>query len=280
MKLLILGSTGTLGTGIEEVCKEKSIAYVSLTHKDFEITDFKDSDIIRYDCNIIVNCVALMGINPCEEDPNKTFAINSTPTYRLAGICQKNDLILVYPSSHGVFDGKINPCTEETPINPKNTYSISKYVAECFARRCENHYVLRLPILFGKKRNTPVGFIDKIPYWLREGKTLKMATDKHDSVAYNKDVAHLLLEIIEKRMPNGTYHLANEGIPSYYEIACKMRDFYGFDNEILKSLDANFPSKGPKSLETHLCSIKLNPMRRWDVALKEFIQRDGGHFKY
>lgn len=277
MKVLILGSTGTLGTGVEEACKERNIDFVSLTHDDFEITDFKESEITRHNCDVLMNGVALIGINPCEEDPIRTFAINSAPVNKLAKICQENNIIFIHPSTHGVFDGRDNPYTEESKPNPLNTYSITKYASECFAKRCDKHYITRLPILFGKKKNKPIGFMDKLPIWLKEGKVLKMATDKHDSVAYNKDVANKFIDLIEEGRPSGIYHVFNEGMPSYYEFACKLRDLYGLNNEIKEALDSDFPSKGPKSLGTKLSSIKLSPMRTWDEALEEFIKKDGGH---
>jgi len=280
MKLLILGSTGTLGTGMEEACKKRELDYVSLTHNDFEITDFPEISITKYNPDALINCIALMGVNPCEEDPTRTFSINTTPVKKLAKICQENNITFIQPSTHGVFDGTKNPYDEDGRTNPVNTYSISKYAAEFYARNnCDKHYIARLPILFGKKRNTPVGFIDKIPLWLKEGKPLKMAIDKHDTLAYNKDAANKILDLIQEKRPEGIYHIYNAGVPSYYEFACKLRDLYGFKNKIEKALDSDFPSKGKKALEIKMTSTKLPAMRSWNEALEEFIKKDCGHFK-
>lgn len=279
MKLLILGSTGTLGTGIEEACKEKNIEYVPLTHNEFEIGTFTESEITQYGCDTIVNCVALMGVNLCEENPNKTFSINSTPVRKLAQIAQENRMVLVQPSTHGVFDGRNNPYTEDSNVNPLNTYSISKYASECFTRNwCEEYFITRLPILFGKKKNTPVGFIDKLPIWLKEGKELRMAIDRRDSLAYNKDVGKEIIRLIESKMQSGTYHIFNSGQPTYYEFACRLRDLYGFGNKIIKAKDSDFPSDGPKAQSIEMSSVFIPPMRSWDAALEEFVRIDGGHF--
>jgi len=275
MKILILGATGTLGTGIEEVCINRKISFVSLSHRDFEIMDFKESEITKHNCDVLMNGVALMGVNPCEENPARAFAINSAPVNKLAKICQKKGIVLIQPSTQGVFEGGEEFYTEESKPNPITAYGISKYSSEFFVKnRCDKYYIARFPILFGKKRNKPIGFIDKLPMWLKEGKVLRMAVDKHDSLAYNKDVANKVIDLVEEGRPSGIYHIFNEGVPSYYELACKIRDLYGLDNEIKKALDSDFPSLAPKSPSTKMSSIKLPPMRKWDDALEEFIKEN------
>jgi len=279
MKILILGSSGTLGTGIEEACREREIEFVSLTHNDFEIADFNESDITKHGCDALINCAGLMGVPNCEEDPNKTFAINSIPVRKLAQICEKNNIIFIQPSSHGVFDGTNNPVTEVSLPNPVNTYSISKYVAERFTLNfCTKHYIPRLPILFGKKKNEPVGFIDKIPLWIKSGNPLRMATDKCDTLAYNKDVGGKIIDLILEKMPYGIYHIFNKGNPSYYDYACKVRDLLALNTEIQKALDSDFPSKGPKAKSIQMSSIKISTLRGWEGALFDFIKNNEGYF--
>ncbi|GAI50662.1 unnamed protein product, partial [marine sediment metagenome] len=92
MKILILGSTGTVGTGIEEACINRKIDFVSLSHNDFEITDFKESEITKYNCDVLINGAAMMGVDSCEKEPAKAFAINSASVNKLVKICQENNM--------------------------------------------------------------------------------------------------------------------------------------------------------------------------------------------
>ena len=276
MKILILGSTGVLGTAMEEVCQDRNLDYVALSHDRFEITNFRETEITRYNCDVLVNGVAMMGIDPCEENSVRAFAINSASVNKLAKICQEKDMILIQPSTHTVFGGsRAEEHTEKSEPNPTSVYGISKYASEFFAKNlCERHYITRFPVLFGNRRNNPIGFIDKLPNWLNEGKTLKISTDKHDSFSYNRDVVGRTIDLVEGEAPFGIYHIMNEGFSSYYEFAIKMRDLYGLNNEIQKASDSDFPSLAAKPIDTKMSSIKIQPLRRFEDALEEFVKEN------
>ena len=277
MKILILGASRTVGTAMEEACLKRKIDFVSLSHDNLEITNFKESEITKYNCDVLINGVVMMGINPCETGPEKAFAINTAPISKLARACQKNNMIFIQPSTHAIFDGReLGYYTERSKPNPMSVYGVSKYSSEFLTKNlCVKHYITRFPSLFGKRRNNALGFTDKVYKWLKEGKTLKIATDKHDSLTYTKDVANRIIDMIEDSKPYGTYHITNEGKPSYYQFACKMRDLLGLDNKIEKVLDSDFPTLAPKPLNTKMSSIKLPSMRKWGEALEEFIKENG-----
>ena len=91
-KILVLGSTGCLGTSLEKVFKkDKNIKYIGCNHSDVEITNKRDLEKIvkKYKPNIIVNTVALIGINFCEENPKKTMDVNAFSVFNLSKICRK-----------------------------------------------------------------------------------------------------------------------------------------------------------------------------------------------
>ena len=56
--------------------------------------------------NIVINSSAIVGINQCEENYEKAFAINTIGALNLAKICKKKKIILVQTSTHAVFDGE------------------------------------------------------------------------------------------------------------------------------------------------------------------------------
>ena len=274
MKILILGSSGILGTSMEDVCKEKEINYSAVSHNDIEITNFKASDILKYGCGVVLNGVGMMGVNFCEEDPFKAFAINSASISKLAKICQENNLLLIQPSTHAVFGGtKATLCDEESIPNPTSIYGISRYASEFIVKStCDQHYILRFPPLFGRRRNNGTGFIDKLPQLLKDGKDLKVSADNQDSFTYSKDLSKKIIMLLHEREPCGVYHIANDGFPTYYEFACRMRDLYGLRNKIEKVSDMGFKSKASKPLNAKMSSIKIPLLRSWDEALEEFTQ--------
>lgn len=278
-KILLLGSTGAFGTAVERVCERRQINYVSLSHNDFEITNKNDLEkvIEKNNPNVIINSVALVGINPYEDEPQRTFDVNSIAVSNLAKICQKKNIILVQPSSNAIFDGKIKRgfYTENSEPNPASIYSVSKYAAEFFAKNlCEKHYIPRLPMLFGPRRNNSTGFADKVMTWIKEGKEIKAANDKIDSFGYTLDLANLLMNVIEEEKPYGIYQFANSGKASFYEFASEIIKILGVNTIIHRAKDADFKSSGPKILSTPAKSIKLKPLRTWQEALRDYIANE------
>ena len=166
MKILLLGASGAFGTALEKVCEEKGIECISPKHEELDITDCEKvkTDVIKYKPDVVVNSVAMVGINLCEIEPEKAFKINGIAVLKLAKICEENKIVLVQPSTHAIFDGtKKGYYTEEDTPKPAGVYAVSKYAAECFARNfCTRHYVIRFPTLFGPRRNNSMGFVDKV----------------------------------------------------------------------------------------------------------------------
>ena len=90
--ILVLGSTGCLGTSLEKILKkDKNVKYIGCNHSDIEITNKKKLEdiIIKKKPNIIINTVALIGINYCEENPKKTMEVNAFSVFDLSQICKK-----------------------------------------------------------------------------------------------------------------------------------------------------------------------------------------------
>ena len=276
MRILLFGSTGMLGTAVELICKHSGIDYIGLDHSSIDITDFKAAQklIDRYSPDVVINSVAIIGINICESNPIQAFNVNSFAVYHMARYCALKKIIFVQPSSHAVFDGLKNGYyTEEDLPAPLNIYSSSKYLAEILTiNLCKRYYVVRFPTMFGVRRNKNLGFVDKVIEKVRKGEELKIADDKIDSMTYALDVAGQLITMLKRQMPYGVYHLANTGIVSYYDFVKKLIDLLGVDARLIRAKDSDFPALGYKPLKTAMRSIKLEPMRSWEDALSEYVE--------
>lgn len=278
MKILLLGSTGALGTAAKTVCKHRNIECVALTHDDLDITNKGklEESIEKHNPDVLINAVAIVGINQCESEPQKAFNVNTIAVSNLAKMCEKESIILVQPSTHTVFDGeKDGYYTEDNQPNPLNIYGASKYAAELLAKNiCRKHYVVRFPTLFGSRCNESLGFVDKVLVRIKEGRELKIADDKIDSVTYTKDAANAIICLLEKEAPFGLYHIANSGKVSYYDFVLKIIEILGTDTKITRAKDKDFESMALKSLKTAMKSLKLTPLRPWQDALHEYLTKE------
>lgn len=278
MKILLIGSSGTVGTAVEKVCKRKGIDCVGLTHDDVEITNFDavKAAIEKNKPDAVINAVAIVGINQCELEPQRAFDVNAIAVSNIARICEQHGMTLVQPSTHAVFDGtKNDPYTEDDLPNPASVYSTSKYVAEFFAKNlCARHYIPRFPTLFGARRNQSQGFVEKMLDRIMAGQELRVADDKIDTPTYTSDVAETIISLLEGEKPYGIYHVANSGVVSYYDFIATLIEIMKADVKLTRAKDKDFPALAYKPLNTALKSIKLAPLRSWEDALSEYIAEE------
>lgn len=275
MKIVIVGKSGAFGTAMEMACEETGVHTIGLSHAECDIT--RVDNIARLFSNhhpdVLINAVAMVGINPCEGNPDRAFAVNTTAVVHLARTCEAHGTTLIQPSTHAVFDGMKEDCyTEDDSPRPTGVYSGSKYLAEQFAANlCSRHYIVRFPTMFGRRRNMALGFVDKMLERLLKGEPIKVAADKIDSPTYTLDAAKAVLSLVQESWPFGVYHVSNQGKSCYYDFILKIADLIGSTSAVDAVLDKSFPALAHKPLRTALASVKIPPLRTWEAALEEYI---------
>lgn len=276
MKILLLGASGVVGTAIQTVCKKKQIECISAAHDVIEITNPPELEeaITIYKPTIVINAVGIVGPNPCEFNPAEAFKTNAIAVRNLALMCANQNITLVQISTHAVFDGiKDDYYTELDIPKPIGVYGISKYAAELFVQSiCKRYYIIRFPTLYGPRRNTKLGIVDKFIKLAKEGKELRVADDKVDSPSYNMDVAEGLVDVLIQNKPFGIYHIGNSGSVIFYDFVVKLSGLLKKDVELIRAKDSDFPPIF-KPTKTAMKSIKLKPLRNWEDALNEYIMQ-------
>ncbi len=276
--ILVLGSTGCLGTSLEKILKkDKNVKYIGCNHSDIEITNKKKlEDIIKKKKpNIIINTVALIGINYCEENPKKTMEVNAFSVFDLSQICKKKNITLVQISTHAVFDGTSKRPYHENDIpNPLNIYAYSKLVSEYFVKQnLKKYFILRMPTMYGPRRNKTLGFVDKMINMMRQGKSLKIADDRMDSPSYALNIAFKINKIIKSKN-YGTYHMFDKGMISYYELIVEIAKKIRFKGKIKKAKNSDFVSAAPNPLRVAMKSKKGGTDIYWKKAISKYIENE------
>lgn len=277
MKFLLLGATGVVGTAVEQVCQDRGLSWSSPGHQEFDLRDHLGLPNLldRHQPQVVVNCVAIPSIDPCEQDPALALDLHALAVLTLARECARRQITLVQPSSHAVFDGlKEGPYLENDQVKATNIYSATKLLSERLAAAyCHRHYIVRFPTLFGPRRNTSLGFVDKVLTWIRAGRELKIADDRMDSPTYSRDAAAAVVNLVMDRAPYGLYHVANQGWVSYYDFVAAIIKHLGATNALHRAKDADFPSLTYKPLRTALASLHLAPLRPWSEALADYLDQ-------
>jgi dTDP-4-dehydrorhamnose reductase len=275
VNVLLLGATGMLGTAFARKFAAKDIPFTPINHQMMQIESEKSvaSIFAAYPADVVINCMGIVSINPCEEDPELCTKVNALGTLYVSRQASARNMVMIQFSSHAVFDGEKNSCyTEDDIPRPKSVYAVSKYSCEVYASMCPKHYVMRVPVMFGPRRNNRLGFVDKMLALMEQGRELRIADDKIDSPTYSLDVAETAITLLTQKAPYGLYHAVNDGFTSYYDFITSVRDIVGLQVLIHRAKDADFPSLVPKPLRTAMRSVKLPTLRGWRGALTEYLQ--------
>ena len=202
----------------------------------------------------------------------KTMDVNAFSVFNLSKICRKNNIILVQISTHAVFDGTNHKPYQENDIpNPLNIYAYSKLVSEYFVKQnLEKYFILRMPTMYGPRRNKTLGFVDKMINMMKEGKTLSIAGDRMDSPSYALNIANKINKIL-KTKKYGLYHMFDKGMISYYEFIIEIKKIINFKGKIKKAKNNDFVSAAPNPLRVAMKSKKGGTGIFLEKAIRKYI---------
>ncbi len=277
MKILLLGHTGKLGRSLMEVYQGQAI--IGKNSKDFDASDYRQVRqlIIDEKPEAVINAIAYLGIDPCEKNRELAFRLNTLFPYNLARYATQYRFLLVHFSTDAVFDGERTnyPYTEMDGMRPVNYYGMTKAQGDwAVEQHARQYYIFRLSVLFGKSDKNQ--FVEKLLKWMKERPSIKVADDIIMSPSYSKDVAREVKRLIGIHMPWGTYHIVNKGRASLFDLAKEIGEQIGY-LDIDRASYQDFPFIGRKNLCTPLSSWKIDQLRPWQEAIKDYCQELKGN---
>ncbi|MBS7648478.1 MAG: dTDP-4-dehydrorhamnose reductase [Candidatus Bathyarchaeia archaeon] len=282
MKILVIGSTGQLGTDLVKVLGSGH-EVVGLTHRDIEVSDYNSCLILKgYRPDVVVNTAAFHRTDQCEEEPLKTFQVNAIGARNVAIISRDIGAITVYISTDYVFDGsKGSPYTEYDTPSPLNTYGISKLAGELYTRQNPEHYIFRVASLFGATGASGKGgnFIETMITKAKNNEPISVVDDMWMSPTYTKDAALTIKRVLELRLPYGVYHAANRGYCTWFQFAQEIFKHVGIDADLKPIKTDQLQMKARRPRFSALESIKLREygikLRGWEGALRDYLIEKG-----
>lgn len=282
MKIVIIGSTGQLGTDLVKILQDDN-EVIGLTHNDIEVSDYKSCLILKeLKPEVIINTAAFHKTDQCEEEPLKTFSVNAIGAKNVATISKEINAITVYISSDYVFDGsKKEPYTEEDTPNPINTYGISKLAGELYTKQNAKHYIIRVASLFGVAGASGKGgnFVETMIKKALNKEVINVVDDMWMSPTYTKDAALIIKKILKANVPYGVYHATNKGYCTWFQFAQEIFKLTGLTPIIKPIKTDQLQMKAKRPRFSALESVKLPKYgiqtRRWEEALKEYLIEKG-----
>ena len=285
MKILITGANGMLAKSVRKRL-EKGNELICTDVADLDITDEKA--VMEFVTNAkpdyIINCAAYTAVDKAEEAGELVRKINADGPKNLAIAAKTVDAPLVHISTDYVFGGDLDiekEYKEEDEKHPVTAYGITKLEGEeKIKENTDKYYIFRTAWLYGDGNN----FVRTM---LKLGETkdeINVVADQHGSPTYAEDLANIIGEAIEKKIPYGIYHATNEGFTTWYDFTKAIFEYAGIICqvnpvttekyiEMMKITQAKRPKNSQMSKEKLLEQGIQIP--EWEDGLKRYLQAEG-----
>lgn len=234
--------------------------------------------------DVIIHCAAWTAVDAAEDPENqeKVHRINVDGTKYLAEAAKAVDAKMVYISTDYVFDGKgERPWQpDDKNYNPINVYGQSKLDGELAVTSIlDKWYVVRIAWVFGLNGKN---FIKTMINVGKTHDTVRVVDDQIGTPTYTKDLARLLVDMIETEK-YGYYHATNaEKAPGEYiswaDLAEESYRLAGMDVKVLRVTTAEYGlSKAARPFNSRLDKSKLaeagfKPLPDWKDAVSRYIK--------
>ncbi len=283
MKIAVIGADGQLGSDLVKVLKGEKV--FPLYFPDFDITEPEKTKetLSKINLDVVINTAAYHRVDECEENPQKSFQVNSIAVMDLALICRALGLTLVHFSTDYVFDGdKKTPYVEEDKPNPLNVYAVSKLDGEYFVQNIlEKYFLIRSCGLYGEAGCWGKGtnFVDAMVFIEKRGKPLRVVNDQRVTPTSSAELALRIGELI-RTQHYGLFHLPNEGQCTWFEFANTIFSLRGKRPKLEPIDSETYGARARRPSYSVLENKKakeigLTEFSSWENALKDYLIKKG-----
>ena len=109
----------------------------------------------------------------------------------------------------------------------------------------------------------------------QEREEVSVVADQHGSPTYAEDLANIIGEAIEKKIPYGLYHSTNQGFTTWYEFTQKIYELAKVDCKIKPVTSEEFvrPAKRPKNSQLNKEKLLAQGITvpTWEDGLKRYL---------
>lgn len=167
MNVLVTGGLGYLGSVTVEKLIEKGFRVkildlliygnsLSQKGKNFELIkgDIRNNTLLlkaTEDVDAVIHLAGIIGASAANLDKELTINVNYLATKRLAELCSKKNLKVIFSSTCSVYGARPDEVIREnSQIAPLELYAMSKLIGEeAITKRCNDHAIFRLGTLYG-----------------------------------------------------------------------------------------------------------------------------------
>lgn len=267
-------------SGVADGSAVTTVPYIQL-----DITDEKavKEVVEKIHPDAIIHCAAWTAVDAAEDEENKpkVKAINAKGTAYIAEAAKAVDAKMVYISTDYVFDGQGERPWQPDDKNyaPLNYYGQTKLEGElAVAENLNKFFIVRIAWVFGLNGKN---FIKTMINVGKTHDTVRVVDDQIGTPTYTKDLARLLVDMVETEK-YGYYHATNEGgYISWADLAEEAYRAAGMDVRVDRVTTAEYGlSVAARPYNSRLDKSKLvengfQPLPDWKDAVARYIKEAG-----
>ena len=251
LKALVTGANGQLGKSLKAISKNyaSKICFVFKSSTELNIIDASLvlADFRHQQYDYCINCAAYTNVDKAESLSPDALSVNVKGAKNLAVASKITNTILIHISTDFVFDGlKSSPYTEGDIAVPIGSYGRSKLQGEKeIMAETHRYFILRTSWLYSEFGHN---FMKSMLKFGKEKDTLSVVYDQVSTPTYARDLAKLILKVIESRNTDfGLYNFSDEGVASWYDFAKAIFDIEKIEVNLLpiRSSEYPLPAKRP-----------------------------------
>lgn len=268
MKVLVTGALGYLGSVMLnkliakgfEVRVLDAVVYGNFLSSNANLElikgDIRDQETIveaTKNVDAVIHLAGIIGDAAVKLDTELTVDVNYQATRKLAELCSKKDIRLVFSSTCSVYGARPNEMiSEKSPIAPLSLYAMSKWLSEeSIQRRCRNFVIFRLGTLFGLSPRMRFDLVINrfIAQAIQEGKITVYGGKQRRPFVHVQDISDIFI----KSLTSDTNGIFNIGGRNYriLDAAEILRSKIGCEVTILDQVDPrNYAVESTLSEET------------------------------
>ncbi|HBZ36205.1 MAG: dTDP-4-dehydrorhamnose reductase [Parcubacteria group bacterium GW2011_GWE1_43_8] len=279
MRILLFGSRGMLGSDLQKEFEDSGHEVMGVDREEVDITHGPNiADVFHtIEPEVVINATGYTDVDGAETNREAAFALNSEAVKYLAEAAAAVSAKFVHISTEMVFDGdNKSGYNETTEPHAVNVYGESKAAGEKHVLVYESGgYLVRTSWLYGKfsQRGKPRGlnFIETMIKLANEKPEVKVVNDQFGKLTSTKDLAQAITQLISGGYIPGIYHLVNEGVASWYDVAKEIWQRCGLKATLQPISSSEYPSIAKRPKYSVLVNTKFPPLRPWQQALADYL---------
>ena len=241
------------------------------------------AEILALKPDAIIHCAAWTAVDAAEDPENydAVYGANVLATHYIAEAANAVGAKMLYLSTDYIFNGMGDRPwkPDDNSYAPLNVYGQSKLDGElAITGTMEKFFIVRIAWVFGKNGKN---FVKTMLNVGKTHDTVRVVCDQIGTPTYTKDLARLLVDMIETEK-YGYYHATNEGgYISWYDFTKEIYRQAGLSTNVVPVTTVEYGfNKAARPLNSRLDKSKLKeegfePLPVWQDALYRYLKEIG-----